>query len=138
MNLRILGSRVLVRNYSLPAKIGSLEVPEAYRSVYDGQTYEVLAVGGRVAGTLSVAADLGETVIPALSADVDGPPLVLEPDDIVICKGLFKGAYSPEMSAVYGFNVWFLDVTEQKHDRPTCAIRCVWPSRRWKEETEAA
>jgi hypothetical protein len=138
-SLRIVGPRLLVRNYALPEKIGSLYVPEAYQNIYDGQSFEVVAAGPRVAEVLCVVADLGETVIPGLSSDVEGEPLVLEPDDIIITKGLFKGSYSPELSAIYGCPVFFLDVVETKNERTVCALKCVWPSKHWKADaTEAA
>lgn len=134
MKLRILGARLLVKNYELPETIGSLVVPENYREMYDGKSFECVAVGTRVSETLCVAADLGETVIPALSADIKGAPMTIEPDDIIIMRGTFKGAYSPELSLVYKTPVWFVDVVEIVHDSPTCAIKAVWPSKHWKEE----
>lgn len=147
MNLRIVGPRILVKNYALPDTIGSLIVPGSYKKMHDGKNFEVIAVGDKVKDLLCITGEvedeegLRQTV--GLAEDVAGlgcPPLVLEPDDIIQLKGMFKGAYSPEMSAFYGFDCWFVDVIETKHERPTCAIKTVWPSRVWKtdSDTEAA
>jgi hypothetical protein len=140
MRLRILGARLLCRNYELPeTSEAGLVIPDAYRKVYDGQLYEIVATGTMVREKLGVAAETvtpkGETIVtPALRSDIDIPPLELEVDDIVKMKGLFKGEYSPEMSLYYGYNVWFVNATEKMDGREVCAIQTIWPSRAWKEE----
>jgi hypothetical protein len=117
MRLRILGARMLCKNYTLPETSGGgIIIPDSYRNSFDGQLFEVVATGTQVREKLGVACEsdgpTGLTVTPALRSDIDIPPLELEVDDIVKMKGLFKGEYSPEMSAYYRTNVWFVNATE--------------------------
>lgn len=140
MKLKILGPRVLCRNYELPEESNGIIIPESYRNVHDGKLFEVVAVGDMVGEILGVVAESGETLAIGLRADLDIPPLALEPDDIIRMKGIFRGQHSPEMSRFLGYDVWFVDVIEWREDElgkrltPVCLIQTVFPSKHWKQE----
>lgn len=137
MNLRILGPRILVRNYTLPEKIGSLFVPDYVQSQFDGRTYEVVAVGDMVSERLAVGMVNGENVYPVLADGTAGlDPLVLEPDDIIMLRYMFRGVWAgPEIRDHFGYDCWFVGAIEDHGTfGPMCAISKVWPSRHWKQE----
>lgn len=139
VNLRILGTRILVRNYELPEKTaGGLVIPEAYRNMYDGVLFEVVAVSEKALNALCVVGRMEDRVVVGLSegyAEIGISPdrLDLQPDDIVQLKGA-SPVYSPEMTAEMGYNCWFVDVVVNQQGRNKSTIEFVWPSKEWKEE----
>lgn len=138
VGLRILGPRVLARTYELPEKSdGGIILPDSYRNMFDGRLFEIVAVGDRVKELLCVVCGIDDKQVIGLRSDMDAEPLELQPDDIIQVKGTF-GSHSPEMSAFYGYSVWFLDVIQNVQGREKSTIEWVWPSKNWKENDEAA
>jgi hypothetical protein len=149
--LRILGCRVLVRNYSLPDQIGSIIVPEGVRTQFDGKTYEVVAVGDDVAKLVGIGGTRGSEVFPILKDGVDGiESLYLQPDDILILRYQFRGVWAgPEVRDHFGYDCWFIDAVSAKHrdvwdgqaqriesrEERICTISKVIPASSWREET---
>jgi hypothetical protein len=135
--LRILGCRVLVRNYSLPDQIGSIIVPEGVRTQFDGKTYEVVAVGDDVAKLVGIGGTRGSELFPILKDGVDGiESLYLQPDDIIVLRYQFRGVWAgPELREHYGYDTWFLNVIEDHGARGKhCVISKVLPASSWQEE----
>lgn len=143
MRLNILGPRILVRNYSLPEQIGSIIVPESVRTQYDGRVFEVVCVGAEVSKRLAVGGTRGEELYPILSHGEGLPELHLQPDDIIMLRHMFRGAYAgPEVERHYGCPCYFLSVVEQKAKRGSaneledvCIVEKVIPAISWKEES---
>lgn len=132
--LRILGPRILVKVYEMPSQTASgIIIPDSYRKMFDGHTFEVVSVGEKVREVLGVVAEMDDKIVPGLRADMDLPPLDLQPDDIIQTRGQY-GTYSPDLTAYYGFNVYFMDVIQNVQGREKSTIEWVWPSKNWKEE----
>lgn len=142
MILDLRGPRILLRSYRLPERIGSIWVPEFYNGGYDGTLWEVEQSSTAFCNLLTPVGMIGPKIIPALrtfrkrSKDSDEPPLILEPDDIIQTKGIFRGIYAgPELEREKGYACWFLDATEtvtrlgEVVTRPS--IEWVWPAKSW-------
>lgn len=114
-----------------------LIIPEAFRNLFDGYNYEVVSVGEKAKELLTAICEIGEKVIIGLRSDVEGEPLDLQPDDIIQVKGA-SPTYSPELSAHYGYTVWFLDVITSVNGRDRSTVEVVYPSKNWKQGEEAA
>lgn len=144
MNIEIVGPRVLVRAYSLPEQIGSIITPEHWRGGFDGKLFECEQVGRAFREALTPVGSIGPKIIPALritrkrSTISDEPLLPIEPDDIISCKGTFRGIYAgPEIERHKGYPCWFLNATErvvrngEEVDQPS--IEWVWPAKSWRQ-----
>lgn len=144
MRLRILGTRVLARNYTLPEQIGSIIVPSNVKTQFDGKTFEVVAVSDQVKERVGIGGTRGNEVFPVLADGLDGlPQLCLQPDDIIVLRHMFRGLYAgPEVERHYGCPCYFVEVIE-KHGTygEYCAIERVLPVSRWDDapiDAEAA
>lgn len=135
MEIEITGPRILVRAYSLPEAIGSIVVPDYYREGWDGKLYELEQASQAFKAKLTACATLDSKQIIALRTRYD-EPLELEPDDIISCKGQFRGIYAgPEIERAKGYACWFLNATEHvgsnNQEQPT--IEWVWPAKTWRQ-----
>ena len=143
MRLDILGSRLLLRAYSLPERSsGGIIFPESYRKGFDGKLFEVEGVGSGVGDALTIVGTVGDKLVPALRSLVEGEAYVPEKDDIIQLRGGgMKGVWAgPEVRNALGYDCWFVNVEETVGDgltgrtRLRCAIEWVWPCASWKEE----
>lgn len=138
MNIDIAGPRILARAYALPEAIGSIIVPDYYRAGFDGKLFECEQVSEAFKAKLTACATLDSKRIIGLRNPKTDDPLELEPDDIISCKGIFRGIYAgPEIERAKGYACWFLNATEltgyNNQEQPT--IEWVWPAKSWRQQT---
>lgn len=139
MNLEILGTRILVRAYSLPEQTeGGIVLPDYYRlNAFDGKSFELIQTGKQVSERIGIMGALGEKQLLGLRDDAQLEPWNPEPDDIIQLRGYFNGQYAgPELERLHG-PCWFVDciqtLTINNKLRDQCAIEWCWPAKAWRE-----